>query len=123
MDIPGLPARKAALRLTDAVLRRGETLEQAGPAALQGIASDADRALASRIAKLALKNRFNSVMSFLPSPLRLATATCRGGRCRVPGGDNRPLWSGRPSSQIRRQLSVSARQNLMAWGAGIPSLA
>jgi len=55
MDIPGLPARTAALRLTDAVLRRGETLEQAGPDALQGIRSDADRALARALASEALR--------------------------------------------------------------------
>jgi 16S rRNA (cytosine967-C5)-methyltransferase len=55
MDIPGLPARTAALRLTDAVLRRGETLEQAGPSALQGIRSDADRALARALAAEALR--------------------------------------------------------------------
>ena len=55
MDIPGLPARTAALRLTDAVLRRGETLEQAGPNALQGIRSDADRALARALASEALR--------------------------------------------------------------------
>ena len=55
MDIPGLPARTAALRLTDAVLRRGETLEQAGPSALQGIRSDADRALARALASEALR--------------------------------------------------------------------
>ena len=50
MDIPGLPARRAALRLTDAVLRRGETLDIAAHAALQGIRGDADRALARAIA-------------------------------------------------------------------------
>ena len=50
MDIPGLPARRAALRLIDAVLRRGETLDQAGPNALQGIRGDADRALARALA-------------------------------------------------------------------------
>jgi 16S rRNA (cytosine967-C5)-methyltransferase len=55
MDIPGLPARKAALRLLDAVLRRGETLEQAGPNALQGIRGDADRALARALAGEALR--------------------------------------------------------------------
>ena len=55
MDIPGLPARTAALRLTDAVLRRGETLEQVGPSALQGIRSDADRALARALASEALR--------------------------------------------------------------------
>ena len=50
MDIPGLPARKAALKLLDAVLRRGETLDQAAQPALQGIRSDADRALERRCA-------------------------------------------------------------------------
>ncbi len=55
MDIPGLPARKAALRLCDAVLRRGETLDQAGPSALQGIRSDPDRALARALASEALR--------------------------------------------------------------------
>jgi len=49
-DIPGLPARRAALRLIDAVLRRGETLDQAAHAALQGIRGEADRALARAIA-------------------------------------------------------------------------
>lgn len=55
MDIPGLPARRAALRLLDAVLRRGETLDQAGHNAVQGLASDADRALARAIAGEALR--------------------------------------------------------------------
>ena len=32
---PGLPVRRAALRLLDAVFRRGETLEQAEGGALQ----------------------------------------------------------------------------------------
>jgi len=50
MDIPGLPARKAALKLLDAVLRRGETLDQAAQPALQGIRGDADRALARALA-------------------------------------------------------------------------
>jgi len=55
MDIPGLPARRAALRLLDAVLRRGETLDQAGHNAVQGLAADADRALARAIAAEALR--------------------------------------------------------------------
>lgn len=50
MDIPGLPARRAALNLVDAVLRRGETLDQAGGAALARVRGDADRALARAIA-------------------------------------------------------------------------
>jgi 16S rRNA (cytosine967-C5)-methyltransferase len=55
MDIPGLPARRAALRLLDAVLRRGETLEQAAHNALQPVRGDADRALARALASEALR--------------------------------------------------------------------
>jgi 16S rRNA (cytosine967-C5)-methyltransferase len=47
---PGLPARRAALRLLDSVLRRGETLDQAEHAAMGGVAAPADRALARAIA-------------------------------------------------------------------------
>src|SRR3546814_1416261 len=50
MDIPGYPARRAALNLIDAVLRRGETLDQAAGAALARVKGDADRALARAIA-------------------------------------------------------------------------
>ena len=49
-DIPGLPARRAALRMCDAVLRRGETLDQASGAARQAVRDPADRALARAIA-------------------------------------------------------------------------
>jgi 16S rRNA (cytosine967-C5)-methyltransferase len=54
-DTPGFPARHAALRLCDAVLRRGETLDQALQPAVQGIAEPADRALARAIAGEALR--------------------------------------------------------------------
>lgn len=47
---PGLPVRRAALRLLDAVLRRGETLEQAEGPALCDIRKAPDRALARAIA-------------------------------------------------------------------------
>lgn len=47
---PGLPVRRAALRLLDAVFRRGETLEQAEGAALSDIRKAPDRALAKAIA-------------------------------------------------------------------------
>jgi 16S rRNA (cytosine967-C5)-methyltransferase len=47
---PGLPVRRAALRLLDAVLRRGETLEQAETAALGDVRKAPDRALARAIA-------------------------------------------------------------------------
>lgn len=55
MDIPGLPARRAALKLLDAVLRRGETLDQATNNAVQNLAADADKALARAIAAEALR--------------------------------------------------------------------
>jgi 16S rRNA (cytosine967-C5)-methyltransferase len=47
---PGLPVRRAALRLLDAVFRRGETLEQAEGGALGDIRKAPDRALAKAIA-------------------------------------------------------------------------
>lgn len=47
---PGLAVRRAALRLLDAVLRRGETLEMAEGAALADIRKAPDRALARAIA-------------------------------------------------------------------------
>lgn len=47
--VPGLPARRAALRLLDAVLRRGDPLEIALHAATQGLADRSDRALAHGI--------------------------------------------------------------------------
>jgi 16S rRNA (cytosine967-C5)-methyltransferase len=49
-DTSGLPARRAALKLLDAVLRRGETLENAEAAAMRGVDAPADRALARAIA-------------------------------------------------------------------------
>ena len=55
MDIPGLPARRAALRLLDAVLRRGETLDNAASGACQGMRSPADRALARALGAEALR--------------------------------------------------------------------
>ncbi|MXO59011.1 methyltransferase domain-containing protein [Altererythrobacter salegens] len=51
----GLPARRAALKLLDAVLRRGETLDQAAGAATQGLRDHADRALARAIASEVLR--------------------------------------------------------------------
>ncbi|HKY81859.1 MAG TPA: transcription antitermination factor NusB [Sphingobium sp.] len=54
-DIPGLPARRAALRLLDAVLRRGEPLEVALHGAGQGL-PPADRALVHAIAAETLRH-------------------------------------------------------------------
>jgi 16S rRNA (cytosine967-C5)-methyltransferase len=55
MDIPGYPARKAALRLLDAVLHRGETLDVAAHGALQGVKGAPDKALARALAGEALR--------------------------------------------------------------------
>lgn len=52
---PGIHARRAALKMLDAVLRRGETLEQAAPAALRDVRAPADKALARAIAGEALR--------------------------------------------------------------------
>ena len=52
---PGFPARRAALRLMDAVLRRGETLDTAQGSALKGVTEGADRALARAIAAESLR--------------------------------------------------------------------
>ena len=55
MDVPGLPARRAALSLLDAVLRRGETLDQAAHGALRRVRGEADKALARAIASEVLR--------------------------------------------------------------------
>ncbi|WP_336985613.1 RsmB/NOP family class I SAM-dependent RNA methyltransferase [Altererythrobacter aquiaggeris] len=55
MDIPGLPARRAALQMLDAVMRRGDTLDMAEGAATKRIANFADRALARAIASEVLR--------------------------------------------------------------------
>ncbi|WP_313809064.1 RsmB/NOP family class I SAM-dependent RNA methyltransferase [Sphingobium sp.] len=54
-DAPGLPARRAALRLLDAVLRRGDPLELALHGAAQGL-SPADRALVHAIVAETLRH-------------------------------------------------------------------
>ena len=48
--VSGLPARRAALQMLDAVLRRGETLDQAYGAATRSLHGFADKALARAIA-------------------------------------------------------------------------
>lgn len=54
-DVPGLAARRAALKMCDAVLRRGETLDQAAGSSMQHLRSGPDRALARAIAAEALR--------------------------------------------------------------------
>lgn len=53
--VPGLPARTAALRLLDAVCRRGETLDQALPVSTAKLSNQSDRSLAHNIAANALR--------------------------------------------------------------------
>ncbi len=53
-EVAGLPARRAALRMLDGVLRRGETLEQNEVAALRGLPAS-DAALARAIAAETLR--------------------------------------------------------------------
>lgn len=50
-EIPGSAARLAALRMVDAVLRRGDPLDQAGPPLLRPVPRADDRALAMAIAQ------------------------------------------------------------------------
>ena len=54
-EAPGLPARRSALRLLDAVLRRRDPLEVALHGASQGLTDRADRALVHAIAAEALR--------------------------------------------------------------------
>jgi 16S rRNA (cytosine967-C5)-methyltransferase len=63
-DISGLAARKAALKLLDAVLRRGQPLELALHAATQGMARADDKALAHALASETLRwlNDFDAMI-------------------------------------------------------------
>src|SRR3546814_3808036 len=65
----GLPARRAALKLLDAVLRRGEPLESALHAATQGLGQRADRALTHAIVA--------AVLRYMPDPDALIDAATR----------------------------------------------
>jgi 16S rRNA (cytosine967-C5)-methyltransferase len=54
-EVQGLGARRAALKLLDAVLRRGETLDQAAKSATAGLLTSSDVALARAIASEVLR--------------------------------------------------------------------
>ena len=54
-EIPGSATRLAALRMIDAVLRRGDPLDQAGPPLLRPVPRADDRALATAIAQETLR--------------------------------------------------------------------
>lgn len=51
----GIHARRAALKMLDAVMRRGETLEQAAPAALRDVRAPSDQAFARAMVGEALR--------------------------------------------------------------------
>lgn len=53
--VPGLPARKAAMQMLDAILRRGETMEQVLPWATRPLTNPSDKGLAHNIAALVLR--------------------------------------------------------------------
>jgi 16S rRNA (cytosine967-C5)-methyltransferase len=55
-EIAGLPARRAALKLLDAVLRRGQPLEVALHGATQGLSTPADRSLVHAIVAATLRH-------------------------------------------------------------------
>lgn len=54
-NTPGYPARRAALQMLDAVLNRGETLEQAGASAIRALKQGPDKAQALAIANESLR--------------------------------------------------------------------
>ncbi|HVJ00348.1 MAG TPA: transcription antitermination factor NusB [Sphingomonas sp.] len=68
-DAPGVPARRAALRVLDGVLRRGEALESALGPATRGLDRADDRALAHAIAAEVLR-RLPELDSLIDSATR-----------------------------------------------------
>jgi 16S rRNA (cytosine967-C5)-methyltransferase len=72
-ETPGVPARLAALKLLDAVLRRGQALEGALHNATQGVPAGPDRALAHAIAAEALR-RLPDLDALIDSATRLNLA-------------------------------------------------
>ena len=58
-EVQGLGARRAALKLLDAVLRRGETLDQATASATSGLLTTSDAAFARAIASEVLRWLFD----------------------------------------------------------------
>lgn len=147
----GLPARRGALRLTDAVLRRAETLEQAEAAALKDVRGPADRALARAIAGETLRwlDDLDALIDsatrkplpadakpravlrlMLAQALRLGTpphAVIATGLPLLAGGPRR-LAHGVFSTLVKREASLPAVPSLPAavrarWGEWAPAVA
>ncbi|URW75725.1 RsmB/NOP family class I SAM-dependent RNA methyltransferase [Sphingomonas donggukensis] len=72
-DAPGVPARRAALKLLDAVQRRGQPLETALHNATQGLNHPPDRALAHALAAEVLR-RLPDLDALIDSATRLVLA-------------------------------------------------
>ncbi|MEW9856141.1 RsmB/NOP family class I SAM-dependent RNA methyltransferase [Novosphingobium sp. M1R2S20] len=132
MDIPGLPARRAALNLIDAVLRRGETMEQAASSALARVRGDADRALAKAIASEALRWRVDldalidgATRQRLPDDAKpravLEIMLAQALRLETPPhaaiATGLPLLTGGP-----RRLAHGVFSTLMKQGASLPAV-
>ena len=147
----GLPARRAALRLLDAVLRRGETLDQAARAAMGGMPGFADQALARAITGEVLRwlvDLDTAIDSATRQPLapdakarmvlrimlaqwlRLGTpphAVVATGLPLLAGGPRR-LAHGVFSTLLRQKLALPAAPTLPAevaarWGERAPAIA
>ena len=128
----GIHARRAALKLLEAVLRRGETLEQAGPGALRDVRDANDKALARAIAGEALR-RLTDLDALIDSAtkqplpedakprsvLRLMLAQAL--RLETPphavSATGLPLLSGGP-----RRLAHGVFSTLMKSGATLPDI-
>ena len=72
-EAPGVPARRAALRLIDAVLRRGQAIEQALDSAARDLDRREDRALAHALASAVLR-RMADLDTLIDSATRLKLA-------------------------------------------------
>ncbi len=127
----GIHARRAALKLLDAVLRRGETLEQAGAGALRDVRDANDKALARAIAGEGLRwltdlDALIDSATKKPLPpdakprsvLRLMLAQAL--RLETPGhaviATGLPLLSGGP-----RRLAHGVFSTLMKRGVSLPA--
>ena len=128
-DPPGVPARRAAMRLLDAVLRRGEALESALPGATRGL-SPPDRGLAHALAAEVLRWLVDldllidsATRQRLPDDAKARTvlrlALAQALRLRTPGhaaiATVLPLVDGGPRKLVHGVFGTLARQ-----GAALP---
>ncbi|WP_336962081.1 RsmB/NOP family class I SAM-dependent RNA methyltransferase [Sphingobium aquiterrae] len=129
---PGVPARRAALKLIDAVLRRGEPLEIALHGATQGLPDRADRALVHAITAETLRHLPDLdalIDSATPNPLpddakaravlrmALAQALLLGTPPHAAIATALPLVDGGP-----RKLVHGVFGTLMRGGAHLPAI-